>query len=285
MAQQWWKTMEQYQNSSPMPNEFDRFSGPAGPALVRAWDNGKTDRGWGLKPTDKSPGFIPKYRSGGFRAAPVLAGFEAGRWNFAFVMRSLRLVCIDIDGKNGGMLHAGRLGLLPRTLAETSKSGDGLHLFYATSDDQWDDATGYAGYSDRIGLETGVDFRAVGCVYHYPQQRWNGELIAELPDHLKQRLHAAAAAPSTTVEGIIAYLQTADDMEVALMHDNLITDLNKPIPDGRRNNTLFAIGSQMYAAQIIGWETLLRTRADEVGLDPEEIDKLVTNITKYGATA
>ena len=61
----------------------------------------------------------------------------------------------------------------------------------------------------------------------------------------------------------------------------LIEDLKKPIPQGKRNNTLFAIGSQMATAQVPDWETLVFDRAVEVGLDNNEAHKLVDNIGKY----
>ena len=66
-----------------------------------------------------------------------------------------------------------------------------------------------------------------------------------------------------------------------MMQDTLITDLNKPIPSGRRNTTLFAIGSQMYLGQVPGWKQLVHDRALALGLDLEEADKLLTNIEKY----
>lgn len=67
------------------------------------------------------------------------------------------------------------------------------------------------------------------------------------------------------------------------MHDALITDLNKPIPAGRRNTTLFAIGSQMYMAQVPGWKQLVHARALVLGLGINESDKLIANIEKYAA--
>lgn len=72
-------------------------------------------------------------------------------------------------------------------------------------------------------------------------------------------------------------------MEVAIMQDQLITDLNKPISSGKRNTTLFAIGSQMCLARVPGWEQLVHDRALAVGLDVDEADKLVSNIGKYAA--
>ena len=39
----------------------------------------------------------------------------------------------------------------------------------------------------------------------------------------------------------------------------------------------------MHLAQVPDWEDKLRTRGDEVGLDEDELDKIVANILKYGA--
>ena len=280
-TQPWWMT-DEYLSATPIPAEFEQHAGPHGIALVKAWQDGRTSRGWGLKPTEKSPGFMKSYESNTFRSDIVTFGYESGRWSFAFVMRSLRMVCIDIDGKNGGLVEALKLGMLPYTLAETSKSGDGFHLFYLTSDDQWDSETGFAMFNDRIALEQGVDLRSVGCVYHYKQQRWNNRALAELPQHLKDRLNRDKQRSSGTTDEIIKILDTGDPTEVAMMHDTMITDLNKQIPAGRRNTTLFAIGSQMMQAQIPGWPRLVHDRALALGLDIEEADKLLHNIKKYG---
>jgi hypothetical protein len=280
-TQPWWMT-DEYFSATPIPAEFEQHAGPHGIALVKAWQDGRTSRGWGLKPTEKSPGFMKSYESNTFRSDIVTFGYESGRWSFAFVMRSLRMVCIDIDGKNGGLVEARKLGMLPYTLAETSKSGDGFHLFYLTSDDQWDSETGFAMFNDRIALEQGVDLRSVGCVYHYKQQRWNNRALAELPQHLKDRLNRDKQRSSGTTDEIIKILDAGDPTEVAMMHDTMITDLNKQIPAGRRNTTLFAIGSQMMQAQIPGWPRLVHDRALALGLDIEEADKLLHNIKKYG---
>ena len=280
-TQPWWMT-DEYLSATPIPAEFEQYAGPHGIALVKAWQDGRTSRGWGLKPTEKSPGFMKSYESNTFRSDIVTFGYESGRWSFAFVMRSLRMVCIDIDGKNGGLVEARKLGMLPYTLAETSKSGDGFHLFYLTNDDQWDSETGFAMFNDRIALEQGVDLRSVGCVYHYKQQRWNNRALAELPQHLKDRLNRDKQRSSGTTDEIIKILDTGDPTEVAMMHDTMITDLNKQIPAGRRNTTLFAIGSQMMQAQIPGWPRLVHDRALALGLDIEEADKLLHNIKKYG---
>jgi hypothetical protein len=264
-----------YNQMQLIDDQIFKYAAAEGPALVKVWKEGKTDPGWGM------PSFMEKYSKGHFRPAPTLAGAEARKWAFAVVMRSVRLVCIDIDGKNGGLTHAGKLGMLPLTLAETSKSGDGYHLFYATSEDEWG-PEGFAMFSDRIGLEQGVDLRATGCVYHYPQQRWNGRTIAELPRHLKDRLHTHIQKSAAQVDFIIKLLDAGDPEEVLLMQTTLEDDLAKPIPAGRRNNTLFAIGTKLKLANVAGWEDKLFDRAVAVGLDRAEATKLVNNVHKYG---
>jgi Bifunctional DNA primase/polymerase, N-terminal len=270
----WW-TGEVYVDDEPMPSAFTGYAGPKGMALVRAWPNGLTDKGWGSD-------FMEHYARGEFNGRRILYGYERGKWAFAFVMRSVSMVCIDIDGKNGGVDGAKKLGALPVTLAETSKSGDGYHLFYLV-DDQWDDRAGYARFADRIGLEQGVDIRATGCVYHHAQQRWNGQPAVRLPDHLAQMLTAREQKQLATSARIAKVLAINDETEVLLMRDQLFLDLAKPIDKGKRNNTLFAIGNQMREAEIEDWDKHVYDRALAVGLDMDEADKLVRNIERYGS--
>jgi len=123
MYQPWWLT-DSYEGDFAIPVDFLTVSGAEGPALVRVWGDGKTDAGWGLTDKDDKPAFIPLYQRKRFQASAILAGYAEKIWAFAFIMRSMRVVCIDIDGKNGGFDHAASLGILPPTLAETSKSGD-----------------------------------------------------------------------------------------------------------------------------------------------------------------
>jgi hypothetical protein len=264
-----------------VPAEFTENAGPKGVALVRVWPDGTTDKGWGM------PVFMHKYQTGRFRRTleAILKGYMQEKWAFAFIMRSMRIVCIDIDGKNGGFTGVGQLGMLPYTLAETSKSGNGYHLFYLVSDDEWSDDFGFAPFGDRIGLQQGVDFRATGCVYHYPSQRWNNRQLVELPDHIKVALRDRQQKAAAQVANIVKVLDSGDEEEVLLMQDALVEDLKKPIPAGRRNNTLFAIGSQLFLAGRQDWETLVRDRAMELGLAVDESDKLVRNIAAYAPSA
>jgi hypothetical protein len=233
------------------------------------------------------PAFMEKYNKGRFMRTmqAILQGYHQEKWAFAYVMRSMRIVCIDIDGKNGGFTGIGQLGMLPYTLAETSKSGNGYHLFYLMTDDEWDEATGFAPFGDRIGLQQGVDFRATGCVYHYPSQRWNTRQLVELPNHIKVMLNNRQQKAAAQISNIVKVLDSGDEEEVLLMQDALVEDLKKPIPAGRRNNTLFAIGSQLFLAGRADWETLVRDRAMELGLDVGETDKLVRNISAYAPSS
>lgn len=277
----WWMT-EDYSVDLTVPSVFDQHVGPKGLALVKAWPDGRTQKGWGLNPPKgETDGFMPRYNRGEFNDRRVLYGYARGRWAFAFIMRALRLVCVDIDGKNGGFVGARKLGPLPKTLAETSKSGNGYHLFYSV-DEEWDEDKGYALLADRIGIEDGVDIRATGCVYHHETQMWNGRGIAPLPDYLKEMLLHREQKVSAAYQHIDAVLSSGDDMEVLMMHDQLTDELKKPIPSGKRNITLFAIGNKMRQAEVPGWQDLVRERAEDVGLPVDEIEKLVANISTYG---
>ena len=278
-SQPWWKT-DAYGFDAGLPGTITALAGPNDVALVKAWPNGKTDAGWGLEGKDGAPGFMQLYVKGDFLPRKALYGYERDRWTFAIVMRSVALVCIDIDGKNGGLEHAKRLGQLPATLAETSKSGNGYHLFYST-DEKWDNETGFGQFSDHIGIEQGVDIRSVGCVYHHKQQRWNGRPVAPLPDHLKDLMLARKQRTSHQAERITKVIQSGDKMEAAMLHDELETDLAKPIAQGKRNTTLFAIGQKMKTAGVPNWEDKVANRAIDIGLDTDEVEQLVRNITRY----
>jgi hypothetical protein len=273
-----------YDEKDPVPGELEIMAGPKGLALIRVWPDGRTDKGWGfIGPKDEPEnGFMPRYQRGEFNSRRVLFGYERDKWAFAIIMRSVHLVCIDIDGKNGGLEHAKRLGALPPTMAETSKSGDGYHLFYRT-DESWDDVKGYGLLNDRVGIEQGVDIRGTGCVYHHKQQRWNQRIPAKLPDYMVELLQRRDQRAAATHERIDKVLANQDEMEVLMMHDEILTDLAKPIPQGKRNVTLFALGNQMRQAQVPEWEQKLTERGLQVGLPEDEIDHLIENIDRYGS--
>lgn len=272
--QQWWET-DQYQYEDPIPKEFYLLAGPNGIGVVKAFEDGRTSKGWG------SDQFMDNYLADRFNDQIARVGWISGRWNFAFLMRTMRLVCIDIDGKNGGIEHVGKLGMLPPTLAETSKSGDGYHLFYAT-DEQWDGGKGYAKFRDRIGAVQGVDVRSVGCVYHVPGQKWNNLPIVPLPKYLDTVWTSDEAAGERQVNEIIALLDAGVEDEIAVAQHQLLDDLAKPIPQGRRNTTLYAIGVKMRLLGIPDWDARISARGLKIGLDQDEVVKILANIEKYG---
>lgn len=279
----WWMS-DQFDVDTPLLATTK--AGPHGVATVYVNPNGSTQPGWGLtgkKGKDGAPdepGFMHQYTSGRFNSRVTEHHYLNRQAPFAFVMRSVQMVCVDVDGKNDGFANMAQLGLLPPTLAEKSKSGNGLHLFY-TTDEPWDDELGFNLFDDQIGIATGIDIRATGCVYHYSTQRWNSRAAAPIPEFLAARLalkkerRVASAAAAETIKEM-------DDVDKLVAHHELTAELDKYIPAGKRNNTLFAIGSQMKAAGVDGWERLIRDRALSAGLSNDEADKLVSNIATYG---
>jgi len=271
-------TQTQYSISSLLPlSRTSPYAGPLGPAYVEVFKDGSTAPGWGGKT------FISKYRKRGFDLRRALTMFEQKQTPHALVMRSVSMICIDIDGKNGGIESAAALNL-PRTMAETSKSGNGYHLFYLVPD-MWNPTFGFDCLRDRIGWRTGIDVRATGCVYHYPSQRWNTMLPVDLPDHLLLDLEQARDELAARAEHITT-LQTStdpdDQMEFLMLQTSIQSRLDAPIPAGKRNNTLFAIGAEMMLAGITGWSEQVFNRAVALGLDDAEAEKLVGNIERYG---
>ena len=280
----WWQR-DKYMLDTPLPVPFVSRCGPRGIGTVAVMANGKTQLGWGLlgrKNDDgtREPGFTHRYPRGEFIARKTEWQYLNNHKPFAFIMRSLRIIAIDIDGKNDGFVGALTLGQLPETLAETSKSGTGYHLFYST-DEQWDDELGFALFDDHIGIAQGVDIRATGCIFHYPTQRWNNRDIVPLPDELR-RLLTQKKERRIVAQATTANIEEMDMDDKLVAQHTLLTDLAQPVLPGRRNNTLFAIGSKMKAAGVEKWDEKVHDRALELGLDWDEADKLVGNIAAYG---
>lgn len=291
----WWMDDEYYETEIPLPQEFYDSCSPIHqrqPALVKVFPKPDRDpltqQGWGLLgPKDKETGvrgegFMPRYHRGEFLPGRALARYHRHGEPFAIVMRAVSMICVDIDGKNGGLEHASELGLTIPTLAETSKSGNGYHLFYRVPD-TWDDEKGFGMYADAIGIVQGVDIRGGGCVYHYPTQRWNNRPLADIPPFLAQKLTEREQRRTSVAAKIVAITSTTDDTEILMLHDELLTELKKPILAGKRNQTLFAIGSQMKLADVPDWDQEILTRANQIGLDDTEANKLVGNIESYAA--
>lgn len=270
--------MSSYTESSLLPPiDLAQYAGPLGPAYVEVFKDGSTAQGWGGKT------FIDKYRRRGFDVRRAQAVFDKKQVPAALVMRSVRLICIDVDGKNGGVETAAALNL-PLTMAETSKSGNGYHLFYKVNE-TWNPTFGFDRLRDRIGWRTGIDVRATGCVYHYPSQRWNTAHPVHLPDHILLDLEQSRDNLAARAEHITT-LRTStdpdDQMEFLMLQTSIQSKLDAPIAPGKRNNTLFAIGAEMKIAGITGWSEQVYNRAVALGLDDAEAEKLVSNIDKYG---
>lgn len=284
-TENWWEDPKQYAIDAIIPAELkaEKYWGPKGPALVKAYADGSTQRGWGLSAKDGQPSFMVRYENGEFLPERAEHGYDSGAHAVALVMRSARLVCIDIDGKNGGDQHVTQIGLLPKTLAETSKSGNGWHLFYYVDED-WDIKEGFGESPDQIGYVTGVDIRSVGCVYHHNTQRWNSTPIAPLPTWLRDKLLAKKKARIAKASQL-KQLAQLDDTERLLAHASLLDELQKPLKQGTRNTTLFAIGSQLMLADYPNWQGAIHARATDIGLPELEADRLVQNIENYGANA
>src|SRR5690606_36286022 len=188
---EWYEDFGVFIDPKPLPPSVHQFEGPHGVALVDVYGEGKTTKGWGLSNSDGSPGFIEQYAKKAFWSKPRVLDAVKRDKPFAIVMRSVNLVALDIDrhmddGGADGFIAAAKLEL-PPTLAQTSKSGAGRHLFYSTEED-WDPAKGFGAYDDAIGIVPGVDVRATGCIYRHAQQRWNHEPIAPLPDSVRELL-------------------------------------------------------------------------------------------------
>lgn len=264
----------------------EQLQGPKGIAAVQVYDEGRTSPGWGLISPRGGPAFMENYRHGRFSYRKAAWALENRSQAFAFVMRSMRVVCLDLDhhsedGPDGIDNAIDEMPWLPPTLAESSKGGDGRHLFYSV-DETWDDLLGFGRYADRIGFIDGVDLRSVGCVYHYPTQRWNGRPIVPAPKELVQRLEQKRELASLVRNNIADIVSAGDEEEVLMLQTELEDELSGPIAPGKRNNTLFAIGSKMKNAQVPDWEKKVSARATDLGLDAAECAKLIGNIDRYG---
>lgn len=265
---QWFEDNTQYMNDIPVPLQFHIET----LSLIRVYPNGKTQPGWGAKE------FVDSLIRNAFAPARAIKFYLKYKQPFAFVMRSLPVICVDIDGKNGGIKTAQILKLAP-TLAERSRSLNGYHLFYKVYPSIWNTLRGYDEFPDITGLIPGVDIKGTGAVFHYPNQRWNDLDMALLPASLEKLLTSARDVKrhSRMSEGT----KNLNQDDLVIIHDELLQQLESRFTPGTRNNKLFAIGAQMYAAGYPSWDIALYDRGVEIGLDLTEITDMITNIEKY----
>src|SRR5690606_24699603 len=204
-----WYENEKYEVDG-LPKEISEYPSLA---LVKNYPNGKTQPGWGAKD------FMDNYQKGLFDPKKALHFAEKSGFPYSIVMRSLPMICVDIDGKNGG-IETARVLSLPRTLAERSKSGNGYHLFYRIPYPVQDPLRGYAEIPDIVGLIPGVDIKGTGLVYRYAHQRWNRHPILTAPPQLLELMTNASEVrrrARITREGVA----NLDPDELVIIHDEL----------------------------------------------------------------
>jgi len=264
----WFEDRSQYTESTPIPKQidYDKLS------LIRVFESGKTQPGWGAQE------FMQNYLNNAFDPQHAIRYFEKYHQPFAIVMRSVPLVCIDIDGKNGGIQTAKSLDL-PPTLAETSKSGNGFHLFYRVPYSNWG-SYGFSEYPDIIGLLPGIDVKGTGVVFHYPTQQWNTLDVGMLPPTLMEHIGTVRdvrRAARVTATGV----QDMSEDDLVVLWADLLKDLGKKIEVGNRNERLYALGARLFASGYQDWARKVFDRGIELGLSPEELNGVLENIEKY----
>lgn len=263
----WYRISTQY-DCTEMGLDLEEYAGPNGLAVVKVYGE-KTQPGWGHER------FMKNYVRNFFGLHKLTAGEP-----FAFVMRSVRLLVIDIDGKNDGYKEAAKLEL-PPTLAETSKSGNGHHLFYSYPD-EWHEIEGYAGQPDRVGMWPGIDVKSTGVVYHHPQQRWNREPIVPLPDSVWDLL-VKRNIRDTQLRITPEQAAEMTDEDLKFKRDMLLIELSQPRKDGR-DTSLWRIGASLLNIGVD--ETYMAEKILAAGLrwgvDEDVITgKIIPNIINY----
>lgn len=265
----WYEDKQQYTSAEALPREILQEPHLS---LVHANSDGTTTKGWGRE------NYMRNYRAGKFLPDKYLKRYEAGR-AFGIIMRSVPLLSVDIDGKNGGF-QSSRVLKLDHTKGETSKSGNGVHLFYSV-EDEWHRKYGFDRVSDALGIVPGVDVRGTGIIYHYPQQRWNNEPISPAPRGLLHLLEARRRTQDLAKEKTLRQ-RNLDEEERAILESELLELLKKPIPSGRRNNTLYAWGCKADGI-VKNWPLHLHFRGEQVGLSSDELVQIINSVKKYGS--
>src|SRR5690349_21418285 len=104
MKKQWFEKNDQYDQKIALPGQIQSYPRLS---LIRLFSSGKTQPGWSAKK------FVRNEEEGAFDPKRALKFYEKYNMPFAIVMRSVPLICVDIDGKNDGIKTARALGLPP----------------------------------------------------------------------------------------------------------------------------------------------------------------------------
>lgn len=267
---QWFEDNTQY-TIPELPAQIGKYPKLS---LVRVYQSGKTQPGWGAKD------FVENQKKNAFDSDVALNAFHKYSQPFGIVMRALPFICVDIDGKNGGVETARAMNL-PRTLAERSKSGNGYHLFYRLPYTNWSDLRGFDEFPDIIGLVPGVDIKGTGIVFHYPNQLWNVLDIELLPPSLAVligQVREIKRYARLTREGAL----NLDEDELVILHDQLREELHARMEVGHRNQKLYALGARMFSSRYPSWDIEVFNRGLELGLEISEVSELIKNIETYG---
>jgi hypothetical protein len=265
----WYEQKKQYVDDAPIPATWPTKRELA---LVHVAGDGATTKGWGRE------SFMDNYRAGKFEPTGYLRRFAHGR-PFGFVMRAVPLFCVDIDPKHGG-LQSARILALPPTLAETSRSGNGFHLFYKEPKATWDEKYGFESLPDPNGLLPGIDIRSTGIVYHYPQQRWNDLAPAKPPPGILRLLAERKRMNEAAIARTAAY-KDLDPVDRAMYADELLDELRKFVPEGRRNTVLYSWGCKADGV-VKDWPLHLYLRGEQLGLEEYELTQLIRSVQKRG---
>ena len=269
----WYEDRKQYVDPAGIPATWPRKRVPA---LVHVAGDGSTTKGWGRE------SFMDNYQSGKFKPPGYLRRFEHGR-AFGFVMRAVPLFGVDIDPKNGG-LQSAKILELPPTLAETSRSGEGFHLFYLEPKVKWDPKYGFESdqYSDSNGLLPGIDIRAVGIMYHYTTQRWNGLAPVKPPTGILKLMWEREKARQKS-KALTELNRNMDPVDRAILADDLLGELRRAIPEGRRNTALYAWGCKADGV-VKDWPQHLFLRGEQLGLPEAELVQIIQSVQRYGSS-
>jgi hypothetical protein len=239
---------------------------------------------------------------------PVEKGFGVNDWkpgkfkatkekvvgkDHALLMKSINVLCVDIDGKNGGMDNLHKLGYLPPTLAEISRSGTGYHLYYSLTDAQ--NSTFSMDFAGKSALATGVDIKTQGLVFQAvatsKHQMYNARQLSLIPDSLanlvelntikKQKARVFFKSPQGLKElEKKRQAQPKDEWDWSSLGTPCSGYCLSPIPQGMRNDSLYTFGLAKMANGETDWEKHMGHAARKSNIPNDELGVLVGQVKR-----